>query len=89
MTDNKHIGEEIDEILKDVPFEPERVLPTLPVVFTGRDGETRQIGTAELQEDATIIITTYKGTEGALPALFSMPLAFNVDGNVQFKPTHD
>lgn len=87
MDNEKHIGEEVDEILKDVSLEPERKLPTLPVVFTGRDGETRQIGTAELQEDATIIITTYKGSEGALPALFTLPVAFNVDGNVQFKPT--
>ena len=86
MTDNeKHIGEEVDEILKDVPFEPGKVLPTLPVVFTGRDGVTKQIGVAELQEDATIIIRVYKGAEGALPAMFTLPIAFNLDGNVQFK----
>ena len=85
MTDEKHIGEEVDEILKDVPFEPEKVLPTLPVVFTGRDGVTKQIGVAELQEDATIIIRVYTGAEGALPPLFSMPLAFNIDGNVKFE----
>lgn len=85
MTDDKHIGEEIDEILKDIPFEPEKELPTLPVVFTGRDGEVKQIGIAELQEDATIIIRVYEGAEGALPPLFSLPVAFNVDGNVQFK----
>ena len=86
MTDNeKHIGEEVDEILKDVPFEPGKVLPTLPVVFTGRDGVTKQIGVAELQEDATIIIRVYTGAEGALPPLFSMPLAFQIDGNLQFK----
>ena len=86
MTDNeKHIGEEVDEILKDVPFEPGKVLPTLPVVFTGRDGVTKQIGMAELQEDATIIIRVYTSAEGALPPLFSMPLAFQIDGNLQFK----
>ena len=87
MTDEKHIGEEIDEILKDISLEPERVLPTLPVVFTGRDGESKQIGNAELQENGTVIITVYAGAENALPAMFSMPLAFNIDGNVQFKPT--
>lgn len=80
--DDKHIGEEIDEILKDVKLDKE--LPTLPVVFTGRDGESKQIGTAELQEDGTVKITVYKGAENALPAMFSMPLAFNVDGNVKF-----
>ena len=85
MTDDKHIGEEIDEILKDIPFEPEKELPTLPVVFTARDGVVKQIGIAELQEDATIIIRVYKGAEGALPAMFTLPLAFNLDGNVEFK----
>ena len=85
MTDEKHIGEEVDEILKDIPFEPEKVLPTLPVVFTAHDGVTKQIGEAELQEDATIIIRVYKGAEGALPAMFTLPLAFNLDGNVEFK----
>ena len=85
MTDDKHIGEEVDEILKDIPFEPEKALPTLPVVFTARDGVTKQIGEAELQEDATIIIRVYKGAEGALPAMFTLPLAFNLDGNVEFK----
>ena len=85
MTDEEHVGEEVDEILKDVPFEQEKVLPTLPVVFTGRDGTMKQIGVAELQEDATIIIRVYTGAEGALPPMFSMPLAFQIDGNLQFK----
>ena len=86
MTDNneKHIGEEIDEILKDVVVEEEKTFPKLPLVFTGRDGETRQIGTVELQPDGTIKGTVYQGAESALPALFSMPLAFHVDGNVKF-----
>ena len=85
MTDNeKHIGEEIDEMLKDVPFVAEEQLPTLPLVFTARDGESRQIGIMELQADGTIKGIVYAGAEKALSALFSMPLAFNVDGNVKF-----
>ena len=86
MTDNneKHIGEEIDEILKDVVVEEDNSLPTLPLVFTGRNGETRQIGIVELQTDGTVKGTVYAGAENALPMLFSMPLAFHVDGNVKF-----
>lgn len=80
----KHIGEEIDEILKDVPVEEDITLPRLPFVFTGRNGETREIGYAELQNDGTIICHVYAGAENALPALFSMPVAMHIDGNVRF-----
>lgn len=79
-----HIGEEIDEMLKDIVLEDERKLPTLPLVFTGRDGETRQIGTVELQEDGKMEAVVYEGAEGALPMLFSMPLGFHIDSNVRF-----
>ena len=79
-----HIGEEIDDILKDIVLEEERALPVLPLVFTGRDGETRQIGVSELQEDGTILCTVYAGAEGALPMLFSMPLGFHIDSNIRF-----
>lgn len=86
MTDNneKHIGEEIDEILKDVPLEEDKTLPSLPLVFTARTGETRQIGFVELQLDGTIKTVVYAGAENVLPILFSMPLAFHIDGNVKF-----
>ncbi len=85
MNEDKHIGEEVDEILKDIPYVTEEDLPNLPLVFTARNGETRQIGIVELQKDGTIIGKVYSGAEGALPALFAMPLAFNIDGNVQFE----
>jgi len=69
--------------------EPKRVLPTLPLVFTGRDGTAKQIGTVELQLDGTIKGTVYRGAEGALPALFSMPLAFAVDGTTHYEQDLD
>ena len=59
MTDEKHIGEEVDEILKDVEMEEE--LPQLPLVFTARDGETRQIGIMELLPDGSTAIPDDKG----------------------------
>ena len=87
MSDEKHIGEEVDEILEGIVID--EALPTLPLVFTGRDGETRQIGDVELQTDGTIIGRVYSGAEGALPALFSMPLAFHVDGSLHFLKDND
>ena len=81
-TNGDNFEEELEEILKDVEMEEE--LPQLPLVFTARDGETRQIGIMELLPDGTIRGTVYAGAESALKPLFAMPLAFNVDGNVHF-----
>ena len=73
---------ELAEILKDVPEVP--IWPQLPLVFTGRDGESRQIGIVELHADGTCVGMVYAGAEGALRHLFNMPLAFHIDGNVKF-----